>query len=149
MGRKVIDILKALDLDDSAMICKPVTNSEVEQCQMDLKEMALESIPNGYIDFLKLSNGFSWNGIEFYSTYRVTDPETNYMLLDIVSANDEFNDLYQLDHLVLLGKEDEDYYAYNISNGLYEILERESRQAMEEFKTFDELFVKTVGTRLK
>ena len=142
------EILETLDSDHSAMICKPATDPDIEQCQKDLEEMALEPLPDDYIDFLKTTNGFAWNGIEFFSTYRVTDPDSRYTLMDLVSMNDEFNELYELDDYVYLGRADDDYYVFDIENENYHILELSSRESMEEFETFEELFADTVGGRL-
>jgi hypothetical protein len=43
---------------------------------------------------------------------------------------------------------DEDYYTWNIETEKYEVLELESRDVMDEFDTFADLFFFTVGGRL-
>jgi hypothetical protein len=48
----------------------------------------------------------------------------------------------------LLGRADEDYYTYNIETEKYEMLELESREAWDEFDTFEDLFFYSVGGRL-
>jgi hypothetical protein len=68
--------------------------------------------------------------------------------MDLVSMNDDFNDRYELDEKVLLGRADDDYYTYNIETEKYEVLEFTSRDLMDEFDTFAELFALTVGGRL-
>jgi hypothetical protein len=115
-----------------------------------LVERVLEPLTHGNIDFLKKINGLAWNGILFYSTYRVTEAgnPNGFCLMDLVTMNDEFNDFYELDEKVLLGRADEDYFAYNIETKKYEALELESREAWEECDTFEDLFLFTVGGRL-
>ena len=144
---EIIDILIE---DDGAMIPRPASEEDIAQCQEGLIELGLEPLPQGYIDFLKKNNGLSWNGIEFYSTDQVVEAANpdGYRLMDLVTMNDEFNDRYELDEKVLLGRADEDYYTYNIETKKYEALERESREVWEECDTFADLFFFTVGGRL-
>ncbi len=147
---KTDEIINMLNEDSGAMIPRSASDEDIAQCQQDLVDLSLEPLPQGYIDFLKKVNGLAWNGIEFYSTDQIVEADnpTSFRLMDLVSMNDEFNDLYELDEKVLLGRADEDYYTYNIETEKYEALELESREAWEEFDTFDELFCFTVKGRL-
>jgi len=144
------EIIEILNEDDGAMIPRPASEEDIAQCQKELIELGLEPLPQGYIDFLKKNNGLAWNGVEFYSTDQVTEADNpdGYRLMDLVTMNDDFNDRYELDEKVLLGRADEDYYTYNIESKRYEALERESREVWEEFDSFADLFYFTVGGRL-
>ena len=106
------DILKKLADDDGAMIVRPASSKDLAQCQRDMAEIGLPPVPQGYIDFLREVNGFAWNGIEFYSTDQVTDPESDYTLNDIVSANEDWADYSEdFEGMVLLGRADDDLYV--------------------------------------
>jgi hypothetical protein len=144
---EIIDILYE---DDGAMIPRPASDEDIAECQKDLTELGLEPLPQGYIGFLKKNNGLAWNGIIFYSTDQVTeaDDPDGFRIMDLVTMNDDFNDRYELDEKVLLGRADEDYYTYNIETKKYEALELESREVWEECDTFEDLFFFTVGGRL-
>ena len=144
------EILDILCEDSGSMIPRPASDDDINQCQSDLIELGLEPLPEGYIDFLKKYNGLAWNGIEFYSTYQVTEADNpdGFKLMDLVSMNDEFNSRFELDEKVLLGIADDDYYTYNIETQKYEVLEFTSRDLMEEFDDFEDLFRFTVGGRL-
>ena len=144
---EIIDILSE---DPGSMIPRPASEDDITQCQEELDELGLEPLPQGYIDFLKINNGLAWNGIIFYSTDQVTEADNpdGFKLMDLVTMNDEFNDRFELDEKVLLGIADDDYYTYNIETKKYEVLEFSSRELMEEFDTFTDLFRFTVGGRL-
>lgn len=87
------------------MIVRPASSKDLAQCQKDMAEIGLPPVPQGYIDFLREVNGFAWNGIEFFSTDQVTDPESNYTLNDIVTANEDFSEYNDdLEGCVLLGR---------------------------------------------
>lgn len=143
------DILKKLADDDGAMIVRPASSKDLAQCQKDMAEIGLPPVPQGYIDFLREVNGFAWNGIEFFSTDQVTDPESNYTLNDIVTANEDFveyND--DLEGCVLLGRADDDLYVYNTVNEKYEVLDFTGHDVMEDYDAFDALFEGVVSPRL-
>jgi hypothetical protein len=147
----VIDeIIDIVNEDDGAMIPRPASDEDIVECNKNLIDLGLEPLPQGYIDFLKKNNGLAWNGIEFYSTDQVTEAgnPNGFRLMDLVTMNDEFNERYELDDKVLLGRADEDYYTYNIQTKKYEALELESREVWEECNTFEDLFLFTVGGRL-
>jgi hypothetical protein len=150
------EIIDILNEDDGAMIPRPASEKDIARCQRDLTKLGLELLPQGYIDFLKKNNGFAWNGIVFYSTDQVTEVGSSgcqnnpnsFRIMDLAAMNDEFNERYELDEKVLLGRADEDYYTYDIETKRYEALELESREPWEEFNSFEDLFFFTVGGRL-
>jgi hypothetical protein len=144
------ELIGILNEDSDSMIPRPASDEDIAQCNNHLVELGLEPLPQGYIDFLKKHNGLAWNGILFYSTDRVIEAGNpgGFKLWDLVSENDEFNERYELDEKVLLGRADEDYYTYNIETKKYEALELESREIWEECDTFEDLFSFTVGGRL-
>jgi hypothetical protein len=144
------EIIGILNEDEGAMIPRPASEEDIAGCQKDLIELGLEPLPQGYIDFLKKNNGLAWNGIVFYSTDQVTEADNpdGFRIMDLATMNDDFNERYELDEKVLLGRADEDYYTYNIETKKYEALELESREPWEEFDSFEDLFFFTVGGRL-
>jgi len=141
--QQIYDILKE---DGSTIIARPAPKRNITQCQKDLVKLELEPLPQGYINFLKKNDGFAWNGIEFYGTCQIQSG--CFVLMDIVGMNDEFNDNYELDEKVLLGREDDGYYTYNIDTQKYEVSDENPSEALEEYDTFEELFYNTVGGRL-
>ena len=143
------DVLNAVTENEGAMIVRPASAEDLELCQKDMSETDMPPIPQEYADFLGKLNGFAWNGIEFFSTDQVTDPNTEYMLNDIVSANEDFTEQNEgLEHCVLLGRADDDLYVYNTQNGRYEVLDMTGRDVMDEYKTFEEMFVGVVAPRI-
>lgn len=142
------DVIKKLKNEDSAMIVRPASAKDLAQCQKDMAEIGLAPVPQGYIDFLRGVNGFAWNGIEFYSTDQVTDPETDYTLNDIVTANETFAEYNDMPEIVLLGRADDDLYVYDVKTKKYDVLDFTGKDVMEEYDTFDELFSDVVQARM-
>ena len=143
------DVLNKITESDGAMIVRSATAEDLKLCQKDMADMKMPPVPQGYADFLSKLNGFAWNGIEFFSTDQVTDTETDYMLNDIVSANEQFVEYNEgFEHCVLLGRTDDDLYVYNTQNERYEVLDMTGRDVMEDFDTFEAMFVGVVATRI-
>lgn len=143
------DVLNILADNEGAMIVRPATDEDIALCNKDMTQIEFPLLPEGYTGFLTQLNGFAWNGIEFFSTDRVTDPQTNYTLNDIVSANEDFVEYNEgLERCVLLGRADDDLYVYNTQNRQYEVLDLTGRDVMEDFATFEAMFVGVVAARI-
>jgi hypothetical protein len=150
--KTIDDVLDRVTEDIGAMIPRPASKKDLRLCQKDMTELKFPPIPQGYADFLSKLNGFAWNGIEFFSTDQILDNATNYMLNDIVSANEDFalqnEDFLNVSDYVCLGRADEDLFVYNTKNAKYEVLDSIGRDVMEEYGSFDELFIGVVAPRI-
>ena len=149
--KTIDDVLnKITEVDSGAMIVRPAADKDIKLCNKDFKDSGFTvTLPDEYAAFLQRLNCFAWNGIEFFSTDQVTDPDTEYMLNDIVSANESFVECNEgLGHCVQLGRADEDLFVYNTQNGRYEVLDMTGRDVMEEYETFEAMFVGVVAPRI-
>ncbi|MGD9638042.1 MAG: YrhA family protein [Alphaproteobacteria bacterium] len=132
---------------DDALIARPADSKDLTLCQKELAEYKKPAMPKDYVDFLRIANGFAWNGIQFYSTDQVTDPDDGFTLDDIVSANEDFEERSELaEGKLLLGRSDEDLYTYDPEAKLYEVLDFTSLDQMETYSSFEELFSDMVGS---
>jgi TPR repeat protein len=140
--------------DNSAWVCRPAAEEDIALCKKNLEELALEPLPPGYADFLKICNGFAWNGVEFWGTAQVSDEkDSSYSLTDLVAMNDDLDGRYSENleaEVFYLGRADEDIYVYTTGGKRYEVrsMEEGCREAYESFGTFAELFMHVVGGRL-
>ncbi|MCK5296878.1 MAG: YrhA family protein, partial [Alphaproteobacteria bacterium] len=121
---------------------------DITRCQKELVGMKMPALPIGFIDFLRVANGFVWDGVYFYSTDEVVNEEENFTLSDIITANEIFQENREMPDKFLLGFSDEDIFTYDIKQGKYEILDFTSCEQMKEFETFKDLFCDVVGERL-
>jgi hypothetical protein len=138
----------------SAMIPRSATEAEITQCNTDLTDIGLESLPEDYAAFLKVCNGFAWNGIELYGTYQVSDPASSagYTLMDIVTMSDDGDERYydRIETACLyFGRADEDVYTWNSVTKKYEVRDISCiSDVMVEYGTIVDFFVQEVGGRL-
>ena len=151
--KSIADILNYLcESGADPMIVRPATDKDIEMCNEDFIEFCEKPVvlPDEYVKFLKHHNGFAWNSIELFSTDRVTDTRTDYMLNDIVSENEDFQDHYEpLSHCLYFGRASEEMYLYNPTKDSkrWERRDITSWRVMEEHDSFEEFFVAVVGNR--
>jgi hypothetical protein len=151
MNSEANKLLEELEADASAIIPRPASEADIEECQWNLEELKLPPLPDDYIEFLQICNGIAWNGVEFHGTGRVKDNNSLFVLVDLISfAKDNavyYEELLDLSGLLFIGRSDEDLFVFNRDRGMYEIYETTGMDVMEEYKYFENLFLATVGGR--
>ena len=146
MEYKVIADLFNTIYETGALIIKPAVDYEIKRCVKDLASISAPALPSEYVQFLKIANGMSWNGFEFFGTYQVTVKKTGYMLQDIVSMNEKMRQRkFGFGNLLLLGRFDDDIYVYDPKTKQYQALDSLTLIEVESYDTFEDLIVGTVG----
>lgn len=132
--------LTQLKEEPGAMVVRPASPTDATLCQRELKALGYPAMPQGYLEFLHRANGIAWNGIELFGTDKVTDPESNYTLSDIVTENEKMTSRKELGERLLLGRSGGDIYCFDVMDGCFEILDRLDLARMESFQAFDDFF---------
>lgn len=136
---------KIMFLDD-AMIVRPVTAEDIKWANNELENSNLPLIPTGYADFLKHCNGVAFNGVELYGTDIVTDPQTNFKLIDIVSFSEQQLELFN-DQLLYFGRVDDDIFTFNPAVEKYETRDITSFEIWNEYNSFEEFLEKEISEK--
>ena len=119
---------------------KPITEKE----GILLKELVIEKfnliLPEQYIDFLKLTNSFEFDGELIYGmdlAYLAGDNGGEYGII-------EYNEVYREDEMsqrfFFFGDGNMDAYVLDIDKGKYLIIDKFSHEIIEEFNTFNTMF---------
>lgn len=150
--------------ETDALIIKPATDEEIARCNGDLADIlrsggdyidsirpgaktsgasgTVLSIPESYAEFLKISNGYAWNGFEFFGIYQTTVKASGYTLPDLITMNEKYhNDKMGLDDMIVLGRFDDDIYVYNFKESEYQALDSLTLSYIDSFEGFDDLFI--------
>ena len=139
------DILKTT-ADSDALIIDPADDTKIEKCNRDLLDNGLHPLPEGYVRFLKISDGYAWNGFEFFGTENCTEKSTGYTLSDIVGFNEYIRERKGYsDDLLVLGRFDEDIYIYDYLEKRYKAIDRLTSIEADDFESFEDLLNSTVG----
>lgn len=96
-----------------------------------------------YEEFLKIQNGFEFDGLIFYGT---TDYENN-----LVSENEAWDwQGESFEHKYLfLGDADISWYVYNISEDCFAELDKPSGDLIRTFEDFDNMLLSALQTRIQ
>ncbi|OPZ78395.1 MAG: hypothetical protein BWY78_00615 [Alphaproteobacteria bacterium ADurb.Bin438] len=132
--------------ETGAIIVKPAEAMEIARCQRDLHDIGAPSLPLEYIEFLKIANGFAWNGFEFYGTYQISDNNSDFEMQDIVSVNHKLRQMKELGNRIVLGKFDEDIYVYDFDAKEYMSLDKLTLIDISSFSSFEELLSEEVSS---
>ncbi len=136
---------KIMLLDD-AMIVRPVTPEDIEWTNKELEKLDLPPIPDDYANFLKHCNGFAFNGVELYGTDIVTDTETDFQLIDIISFSEDKREHFN-DQLLYFGRVDDDIFTFNPGTGRYETRDITSFEVWNEYNNFNEFLEKEISVK--
>jgi len=118
-----------------------LSDIEIETLSRIIREKFDIQIPDGYADFLKMMNGFSFNGFNVYC-YINDDIKKNIdemLAFDIIDANERFCDCADNDDYLLIGDSSTDYIAYIKKTKKYLIMSN-GLDHEAEFDTFNEMF---------
>jgi len=99
-------------------------------------------IPNDYQNFLMdTANGYAWNGAELYGTTTIIDQHSNYSMDDIIDINLKWMDYPEFKGKLVIGSCDDDLFVYNSIDNVYEVVDRNGKDALVTYTLFEELFM--------
>lgn len=100
-------------------------------------------IPEDYAAFLKLTDGYAWNGVRFFGTkpIRLDRDYTNPSLLERNTYYiEERPDRPLQDGCLVIGEVDDELLLYSEFTGRYDSLNASTMTPMRHFAEFEELF---------
>lgn len=112
------------------------------------KELQVE-IPQAYIRFLQVHNGFNWNGLTIYATEKV--PIVGYadrFIDGCVEANLIRRDYNEWKHFLIFGETGDEDYCLDVSTLQYVIVDSVSTNILETFLSFDQLIAEALRRRI-
>lgn len=104
-----------------------------------LVEHDFSAIPEEYLHFLKLSNGLSYNGIEFFGTINHYREEKKYTFPDLIATNMHYEGYAFFNNKIIIGRISENLMFYDKTTENYAIADRLTLRSRREVSTFDEL----------
>lgn len=108
-------------------------------------------LPNSYADFLKIHNGFQFNGLFIYATEKVLVAGTKDIYIQgFVEMNLNYRDDSYFNDLLVFGDGNTDIYVYQISLDKYQRRDRiPADNIIESFNTFDDMITKALEIHLQ
>lgn len=117
-------------------------------CRRTRDELGAE-LPEGYLDFLRLTDGLNWEGLFIYASDRnpVVGKPTVFMH-SFVEDNLDWRSYEKRKNYLIFADGDISLFVYNLVEGRYELQERSSGTVLSTFDTFDGLITEALKSCL-
>ncbi|MHB8144146.1 MAG: YrhA family protein [Vulcanimicrobiaceae bacterium] len=121
----------------------PATEAEIRAMLAAAIKEGL-TVPDDYVDFLRVRNGASFNGLMLYGA-DISEGDA-FQRLDLVTTNQY---QWNRENVTVLGSGDIDAYVASSREGPYRRLDRASWDPIDEFATCDELLTSIFSAQVK
>lgn len=122
---------------------KGLTNETIKRVSDYFKENFNSSLPQGYMKFLNVMNGFSYDGHSIFCCYNdeIEKNYPRYASLDLVTFNTNFYANTDISNYIILGRSSIDYIGYIKAKNKYVIMTNGTMHHLKEFETFNEMIM--------
>ena len=131
--------LRKLISRESAVVFAPTSQEEIAVTSSFLEQNNLAPLPLEYIEFLKNTNGFTYNGIEFFGTKTHHREEKGYIFPDIITINKHYIPYKYFFQKVIIGRLSEGLIVYNRKENSFSITDRIKLRHLIELDDIEEL----------
>lgn len=116
----IIDILKR----DIAITFEPADIRSIKFANTMLSNHGFPSIPEEYSEFLKITNGLIWNGVELYGTKAFDRELKEYSFPGIIDVNMDFMGFDALPKRLIVGRAPEELIVYSSEDKNWQCMDR-------------------------
>ncbi|MDR1026486.1 MAG: YrhA family protein [Lactobacillus sp.] len=124
---------------ESCITFKPSSPEEIDRINEYLISKRFCPLPLEFIQFLKQTNGFIFNGIELFGSIPHYRAEKKYIFPDLEKVNSHYDTYMFFTKKVILGRMSESILTYDSKDGFYSVVDRMKLRSRFETKTFQEL----------
>ena len=101
-----------------------------------LKSHGFSALPKEYEEFLKVTDGIIWDGIELSGTRSEERKKNNYNFPGLIEINLDFMSIDALRGTLVLGRASEELFAYDTLRGKFILIDRLDLTAHSEYPDF-------------
>lgn len=117
----------------------PCSDEDIIHVSSLLSASGFSPIPPEYKEFLKITNGLSYNGMEFFGTRNHNRPEKHYTFPDLAASTFHYEDYDFFKRKTILGRISESIIFYDKNGDYYAIADRLTLRSRRETATFEEI----------
>ena len=136
MYQMELDAVKAIKKEYGENLPPPADEVEIKRFSEVVGEVFRIEIPQEYLAFLRLCNGFEFNGCIIYSCQNMVENQLDYDFLT--------------DNYIVFAEYDMGWFCLEKSNGKYFELDRPSGERVRIFNTLEEMikYILSLSVRL-
>lgn len=124
---------------DNAITFTPADDKSIRFVGSMLSSHKFATVPTGVIEFLKITDGLIWNGLELYGSRAIERDDLGYTYPGLIEANLNFLNLEYLKGKLLLGKFSEEIFVYNGIEHKFLVVDRINFGINSVHATFSEM----------
>lgn len=133
------DYVKNFSQFSGCITFPPCTEESVTHASTLLSASGFSPIPQEYKEFLKITDGLSYNGIEFFGSRSHNRPEKGYTFPDLAASTFHYRDYDFFRKKIILGRISESMIFYDKLSNHYAIADRLTLRSRKEVKSFAEI----------
>jgi hypothetical protein len=141
---KIINKRKA----ERTAIQPPITANSTNNLKKEARARLFYDVPEDYIRFLRITNGFNWNSLFIYASETARIDNTNASIIGFVEANLIWQEYEPHKNLITFGDSSLDKFVYNFKASQYQIVDRVSLEVVGDVSCFDELIANALTSTL-
>jgi hypothetical protein len=112
------------------------------------KELGAE-VPQGYLGFLRRTNGLDWNGSLFFAARPTPYYDNPQMTLEgLIEANERLHEVPANRDFLVFGESGMEMYVLDLRNGEFNVVDHVSTDTYESFDSFEDLLTAALEKRL-
>ena len=123
----------------------PATEDRILELKDKTASEFQTALPDSYIEFLKLHDGLTYNGLSIYGS----KSEPNKYIIGLIEENKGLRtDDDRFEDMLIFAEDDMSYYIYRISAAEFQIIDQVPLDVMESCLTFGDLLTEAIEARL-
>lgn len=128
----------------------PATEASLAHLRQRTHDDLGAELPEGYLNFLRLTDGLNWEGLFIYASDRnpVVGKPTVFMH-SFVEDNLDWRSYEKRKNYLIFADGDISLYAYNLVEKRYELQDRSSGTVLSTYGTFEEMITEALQTILQ
>lgn len=131
--------LNILKTQKSCVTFSPAEDKNINLINTMLADNGFSELPDEYKVFLKLSDGFIYNGLELYGTTTHNRKEKGYVFPDLASIAKTYADYDFFRNKTVLGRISESIIFYDKQSDSYAVADRINLLSRAEYPTFSDI----------
>lgn len=120
------------------------SDDDIRQADEFLQSMGFAPLPQDFINFLQICDGFYYDGLEFLGTKAHPRPQKEYTFMGLKEVNKDFADFEFFSNKIIIGRASEVFIIYDGNNNNYAIIDGVNLCSQIELSNFNNLFIESM-----
>ena len=136
-------LINQLKIKD-ALLFHGATLTQAQSTSITLVKQGYGRIPRGYLNFLNVTDGLTWHGLELFGCVPHERAGTVFNQPSILDYQTKYAQGHFFAHRLILGRAMETLISYNTDNQCYELIDRNALSSFLKFPRFEDILYQII-----